>query len=225
VLEAEVAALEARAAELEREKADLAAFAAVAAHELLAPLIMTEAYACMVSDRLDDGRDAASRRDLALLGRHAARVRLLVETLLDDACPSERQPRHRRVDLSSVARECLRSLAPEIRASGARVRVAQLPGVIGDPRLISVALTTLIATALRSGRPGGMLVVDGAVHNGDLSICIWAEGATIPSVAPPRHPRGAAAGLRIGRHLVERHGGEIGAGPGNRLCLTLPQRY
>ena len=57
-LEAELARLEARAAELEREQAALEAFAAVAAHELLAPLIMTEAYATMVAERLEDSRHA-----------------------------------------------------------------------------------------------------------------------------------------------------------------------
>lgn len=88
-LEAKLARLEARAAELEREKAALEAFAAVAAHELLAPLIMTEAYATLVAERLDDGRHTASRRDLAILSREVARVRVLVETLLDDCAGAD----------------------------------------------------------------------------------------------------------------------------------------
>jgi light-regulated signal transduction histidine kinase (bacteriophytochrome) len=223
-LEAKLGALEARAAELEREKAELEASAAVAAHELLAPLIMTEAYATLVSDRLDDGRHAVSRRDLAVLSRDVARARVLVETLLDDLRSSERPPQPRRLDLSSVARECLRSLAPEVRASGAQVELRRLPRVIGDRRPISVVLTTLITTALRSGRPGGMLVVDGVRHDSHWSIRV-AYGPTIPTVAPPRHPGDAAVRLSICRQLVERRGGRIDVSTQNRFSLTLPQRH
>jgi light-regulated signal transduction histidine kinase (bacteriophytochrome) len=223
-LEAKLGALEARAGALEREQAELEAFAAVAAHELLAPLIMTEAYARLIADRLDDGRHAVSRCDLAVLSRHVARVRVLVETLLDDLRSSERPPQRRALDLSSVAHECLRSLAPEVRASGAQVEVGRLPRVIGDRRLISVVLTTFITTALRSGRPDGMLVVDGDRHDSHWSMRV-AYGPTIPTVAPPRHPRGAAVGLSICRHLVERRSGEIDVSAQNRFSLTLPQRH
>lgn len=224
-LEVKLARLEARAAELEREKAALEAFAAVAAHELLAPLIMTEAYATLVAERLDDSRHAASRSDLAVLGREVARVRVLVETLLDDLRRGRRSPRDRRLDLESVARACLRSLAPEVEASGARVEVARLPRVIGDRPLISVVLTTFISTALSSAGHGATLVVDGARYSGHWSIWVQADGPLIPSLTPARHPRIAGGGLTICRHLVERHGGEIRVSAANRLCLTLPQRH
>jgi light-regulated signal transduction histidine kinase (bacteriophytochrome) len=223
-LEAELARLEARALELEGEKAEVEAFAAVAAHELLALLIMTEAYATLVAGRLDDSLHAASRQDLSVLSRDVARVRVLLETLLDDLRAGRRSPRHRRLDLVSVARACLLSLAPEVEASGAEVEVAQLPRVIGDRRLISVVLTTLITTALRSGRHGGVLVVEGARHSGAWSICVQADGPMFASVTRARHPRIAGGGLNICRHLVERHGGEIRVTK-NRFYLTLPQQH
>jgi light-regulated signal transduction histidine kinase (bacteriophytochrome) len=69
VLEAEIRRLQARIAELEREKTDVGAFAAVAAHELLPPLVMTEAYAATVCERPGEERHADSRRDLETLGR------------------------------------------------------------------------------------------------------------------------------------------------------------
>ena len=81
MLEREVKTLSARVEQLEREKAAVEAFAAVAAHELVEPLVMTEAYAMMVSDRLDADQHADSRRDLDALSRGAARLRLLIETL------------------------------------------------------------------------------------------------------------------------------------------------
>jgi light-regulated signal transduction histidine kinase (bacteriophytochrome) len=223
-LEAKLEALEARAAELEHEKAELEAIAAGAAHELVAPLIMTEGYVSLVADRLNDSRHALSRRDLTVLSRHVARMRVLVETLLDDLRSSQQPPQPRRLDLSTLARECLRSLAPEVRASGAQVELRRLPRVIGDRRLISVVLATLITTALRSGRPDGMLVLDGDRHDHHWSIRV-AYGPRVPTVAPLPHPQGPAVGLSICRHLVERHGGKIEGSAQNRFSLTMPQRY
>src|SRR5215210_1281507 len=96
---AEIAALQARIAELEREKADLEAFSAVAAHELLAPVVMIDAWAATVADRLDETDHAESRDDLDAMRRGAARTRLLVETLLHHARSQARRPERRPVDL------------------------------------------------------------------------------------------------------------------------------
>ena len=58
----EIARLRARIAELEREKEAVEGFAAVAAHELLTPVVMMDACAATLSDRLDDGRYHLSNR-------------------------------------------------------------------------------------------------------------------------------------------------------------------
>ena len=69
MLEREIEALNARVEALEREKSQMEAFAAVAAHELVEPLVMTEAYASIISDRLDGAEHDGSRSDLQTLGR------------------------------------------------------------------------------------------------------------------------------------------------------------
>src|SRR3954447_19671963 len=110
-LETENRRLQARVDELERVKAEVESFAAVAAHELLAPLILADAYATTITDRLDGELHAESRRDLDALRRAAARTRLLVEPLLHDARPRAGKPQPRRIDLDGVLRECLTLLA------------------------------------------------------------------------------------------------------------------
>ena len=107
MLELETARLAARIEELEREKATLAAFAAVAAHELVEPLIITEAFAAMVSDRLDEEIHADSREDLAIVGRTATRTRHLLEALLQDARSGEHALTRRPVDLAAVVDDAL----------------------------------------------------------------------------------------------------------------------
>src|SRR5829696_4960216 len=101
---------------LEREKASVEAFAAVAAHELLEPLILTESYVTLVNERLADDAHADTRRDLDALARSARRGRLLIETMLHDARTSGRELVRTPVDLNAVVHDCLMLLKPEVEA-------------------------------------------------------------------------------------------------------------
>src|SRR5215213_3685060 len=139
----EVERLRARITELEQEKQDVEAFAAVAAHELLAPVVMIDAYATMVTERLEPVLDAVSRSDLDALRGGAARSRLLVETLLEDARSRERDLTRRPVDVAALMRECLALLAPEIHVRRAEVRVGDLPEVRGEASLIGSLFSNL----------------------------------------------------------------------------------
>src|SRR4051812_29927669 len=80
-LRQDYATLRERVHVLEDEKRELQSFAALAAHELLEPLIMADAYAQMVLDRVA-GTDPESEEDLLALTRGLARARILVESLL-----------------------------------------------------------------------------------------------------------------------------------------------
>ena len=231
--------LRARIAEVEREKAELEAFAAIAAHELLAPLVMTEAYAVMVSERLDGEAHADSRRDLDALGRGAARVRLLVEALLHDARTSGRQLRRRPVDLQRLVGDCVGLLAPEIASRDADVVVEELPQVVGEQALLTGLFTNLLINALKySPRRAGVIRVRATREATAWRVAVESEGPTIPEqdrrrIFEPfcrgrgeRRARGAGLGLAICRRIVDRHGGEIGVVPansgGNRFFFTLP---
>jgi len=239
VLEAEIQRLQGRVARLEREREAMEMYAAVAAHELVEPLIMTEAYAAIVGERLDAGEHADSRRDLHILGRGAARMRRLVETLLQEARSSDRPLDLREFDLDAVARDCLALLAPEVEARGMRVELRPLPRVRGDEPLVSGLFSNLIVNALKySPRQGGAVCIGAAAEPGAWRIWVQSEGSTIPEAdrgrifepfhrgREERRVRGAGLGLSICRRIVERHGGEIGItganGDGNVFYFTLP---
>ena len=239
MLDLENERLSARVEQLNREKAALEAFAAAAAHELVEPLVVAEAYASMVSERLDDDDHAESRRDLAALGRTASRARMLIEALLQEARATDKETRLTTVDLHSVVAGCLETLAPEIAARHARMTVGELPTVVGSEPLLQGLFANLLLNGLKySRRHRPEIIVEAVRELRGWEISVTSEGPIIPVEdrerifeayqrgRGERRARGAGLGLTICRRIVERHGGRIGVVPatggGNRFFFTLP---
>ena len=238
-LENDVERLSARVAQLEHERAAAEGFVAVAAHELLKPLVMTEAYAGIVSDSLDARQHADSIRDLEALARSAARTRLLVHALLHDAHAGERGLTREPVDLGAVVRNSLALLAPELDARRANVEVDDLPEISGDEVLLGGVFANLLQNALKySPRDSAKVSVRATRREAAWELSVESEGPTIPPAERQRifqpfvrglgerRISGSGLGLAICRRIVERHGGEIGVtaahGSGNRFFFTLP---
>jgi signal transduction histidine kinase len=233
--EGEVARLRSRVAELEREKADLDAFAAIAAHELMEPLVMIEVHAAMLA--------AAREPVLAVeaadgLGRAASRLRRLVEAILHDARAGEEGIGRHPVDLDRVLSDVLALLRPEIEARSARVVTGPMPSVTGDEALIGALFTNLVPNALKYGpRSHANIEVSAEREDAYWRVSIEDDGPPIPDAERARifepfqraqherRSRGTGLGLSICRRIVERHGGHIGLSPqttGNCFYFTLP---
>jgi signal transduction histidine kinase len=228
-----------RIAELERDKAALDRFAADAAHELLTPLVMSDAYAATALERLHDELDADSVSDLDALRLAAARSRQLVQTLLEHA-RSRRRPLERRdVEVDALVREALTLLAPEIRARGVAVEVGELPRVEADVTLIVAVFTNLLTNALKFGpREGAKIRVVARQDPDGWRFVIQSQGRAIAAedaerIFEPyrrgrdeRRTRGTGLGLAICREIVVWHGGRMGVesteGGRNAFWFTLP---
>jgi signal transduction histidine kinase len=237
-LERRIAQLSSRVAQLEREKADVDAFAAVAAHELVQPLVMIEARAAMLAEQLMAEGLAGARGEVDDLARVASRLRRLVESVLHDARAGGTDMRRSPVDLAATLGEVLALLRPEIDARQATVVSGPLPTVEGDAALLGSLFMNLLSNALKYG-PTGTLVHVGAAREGDMwRVSFEDDGEPIPvpdreGIFEPfrrgrgaRRVRGVGLGLATCRRIVERHGGEIGLADGEHggtaFWFTLP---
>jgi signal transduction histidine kinase len=246
-LEAEVARLTARVHELEheretveRERVAAGDFVAMAAHEVLKPLVMTEAAATLISERARDALDLESRQDLDLMIRVSARVRRVVEALLMDASDAQRPLSRRPVDLGDVLVDCIDLLGAEIEERGVHVDVDPLPVVSGNADLLGGVFSNLLANALKYGaREGGDIRVSATRSAAGWTFHVTSPGPVIEERERRRifepWQRGIAErratsfglGLAVVRRIVERHGGHVGVRPatgggGNRFYFTLP---
>ena len=236
----EITELRARVLQLEREKHDVESFAAMAAHELLTPVVMMDACAATVSERLAGDHNDESLRDLDRLRCGAARSRLLAETLLHHASCSDRPLRRGAVDLGLLVDECLEVLAAEARLRAATIEVGALPVLDVEEPLIGAVFMNLLANALKYGpRHGATIRVGARPEPGAWRFAVESEGDPILAAdreriferfrrgSGERRVRGSGLGLYICRNVVERHGGAIrvvpGARGGNRFEFTLPQ--
>jgi signal transduction histidine kinase len=223
--------------ELARSNAELAQFAAVAAHDLSEPLRIVEGFLRLLEGRAGEALDDDGRRFIAEALGGAERMRALIDALLGYARVGGRAVRMEPVDLDRVAREAEGALAAAIWERGTHVELGDLPPVRGDASLLRQVLQNLLANAVRHARPDDPQVVVGATTREDgWEISVADNGPGVPDDLRPRafdlfargEHGGTGLGLAICRRAVERHGGRIWIADapqgGADLRFTLPRR-
>jgi signal transduction histidine kinase len=237
-LRGRVLALELDLEAARRHSAELEELSAMAAHELIKPLVLGEATVTNILERSSSRLDIVTQEDLLRMARASARVRLVVEVLIADARESRGSVQRQHVDMSEVVRDCLELLRADISAKRARFDVGPMPVVTGNRALLSGAMGNLIANAIKYGPDAGTIHI--SVDRTGSSWMFGVESAGRPiaqrdtarifqpweRTRTDRRTRGAGLGLAIVRRIVERHGGEVGVtalkGRGNRFYFTLP---
>jgi signal transduction histidine kinase len=230
--------LAARVAELEERYEAVERFAGTAAHQLAEPLVIAESSAILVIEELEPGLDPLLRDRLDAIGRGAARARLLVDALLQDARSAEEPLEVAPVEVDTVVGAAFAALRDRLAARNITPVVAALPTVLADPSLLSVIFENLLSNAVKYGpREGWEIQVD-AVREGDgWRLSVTSPGTPLPEaeririfepfrrVPGERRAPGTGLGLAICARLAKRLGGHIGVEPqsgGNSFFLILP---
>lgn len=231
---------EAAVAELQRSNAELAQFAYLASHDLKEPLRMVASYVELLARRYEGRLDATADEFIRYALDGTARMRALIDDLLD-YCRIDAAPRpFTDVDLAVVVERVVSTLQPAIDAAGALVRVGPLPVVRGDHAQLEQVVQNLLTNALKFVRPGQTPAVEVAARRaGDEWIVSVADNGIgveprfaerIFGMFQRLHPRdvypGTGIGLAICKRVVERHGGRIWVEPapggGSIFSFTIP---
>lgn len=223
--------------ELQRSNVDLERFAFVAAHELVAPLSIVLG-GVSTTRALLNGRLSAT--EATVLDETLAGCRRM-ETILDDILTYARADQPARVEdvpVRRVVEEAIEDLGDRVAASGASIRIGELPVVPGDAAQLRLVFRNLIGNAIKFARPGSAARVSiDARHEDDQWVFSVADdGIGVPADADvfglfergreARRYGGSGIGLAICQRVVERHGGTIWHfapdGGGSTFCFSLP---
>ena len=219
---------------LARSNRDLEQFAFVASHDLSEPLRAMTGFVQLLELRYGAELDERGAGYITHVVDGAARMRTLIEDLLEYSRYLVSD-----VDGSQVHTDkVLAQVLVDLGAVG--VEVEPLPDVWYAESSVQAVLHNLIGNAIKFHRPDtkSKVVVSGRVENGRVLICVDDDGIGIGDEYRERvfgmfarlHVReaypGTGIGLAIVQQVAERSGGNAWVEQshlgGSRFCITLP---
>jgi signal transduction histidine kinase len=231
--------LERHARELERSNRELDEFAAIASHDLSAPLITVSGFLELLEERVGDDLDSDAADFLAHARSGTRGMQRLIADLLDYSRVGRTGIVPEEVDLNVLARETLAGLQASIDDAGAEIVIDPLPVVHADPRALARLLQNLVSNAVKfagTARPVVHVTARGLDHGWEIAVIdngVGVDPAQRELIFKSFHRLGGDAvagtglGLAICERIVERHGGRIwveaAAGGGSAFRFTLPE--
>ncbi len=225
--------------ELERSNEELQHFAAVASHDLQAPLRTISTFASSLLSQ-HAGSDPDARQKLERIVSACQRMRDLTDSLLELARISRKARAFDSVDTSKVFDDVTKDLSALIAEAGATVTRSELPRVQGNEAQIRQVFQNLITNGLKFRRKEAapvVRVVAAEAGAGFQEFRVSDNGIGIENAYYSRifelfqrlHGKSQYAGSGIGlaqvKKIVERHGGRIGVesrvGEGSCFFFTL----
>src|SRR5262245_45913512 len=220
-------------------------FLATLSHELRTPLNAILGWTQILrSKRVDE---VTSARAFEAIERNAKVQAELIEDMLDVSriitgrLRLEMQP----VQLSAAVEAALDSVRPTAEAKGVRLECSIIDGgtIMGDTHRLQQIVWNLLSNAVKFTPSGGNVRIKLEYIGGEAKVTVSDTGRGIsPQFLPyvfdrfrqaetmaSRKAVGVGLGLSIARHLVELHGGLIGAnsegeGRGATFTVTFPLR-
>jgi two-component system sensor histidine kinase BaeS len=227
-----------RAARLEREQAEVArrAFLAAIGHDLRTPLTSMQAAVEALQDGVVEDPDRYLRSMLADLELLSGLVEDLF--LLAQIEAGKLEVRTEPVDLADLADEAVEAMAPVARRRGVEIDIDadHHITVLGGELELGRVIRNLLENAIRHAPDSSHVRVEVGNGGPNATVRIVDEGPGFPEdldvfesfakgdAARTRSHGGAGLGLAIAKGLVEAHGGSIAIepGPGGRVAFRLP---
>jgi PAS domain S-box-containing protein len=208
-------------------------FLATVSHELRTPLTAIVGWSVML--RTTQLGEEATARAIETIERNARAQTQIIEDLLDVSriITGKLKLDTRPADLASIVASALDSVRPAAATKGIRLASEAEPGagaVWGDPSRLQQVMWNLLSNAVKFTPAGGEVTVRLEQTDSHVRVSVSDTGAGVsPEFLPyvfdrfrqadgttTRAHGGLGLGLSIVRHLVEMHGGTVGAESGGR---------
>ncbi|MBI3925730.1 MAG: GAF domain-containing protein [Armatimonadetes bacterium] len=234
------ARLRAESERYRKRSLDLENLSVILSHDLQEPLRAVESYASLMDERCGAMLDERGRKYLRRILAGGARMRHLLQDLLDLA-RLEAGNEFQAVSLEKAFAEAVLHMESAIRKTGASIECSGLPEVRGDATQLRHLFCNLLGNALKFRGETPPLIrtevrqQEGLWHitvedNGIGFDPVWAEEIFQPfrRLHTREEYAGTGIGLALCQRIVARHGGTIQAeaapGRGARFTFTLPAR-
>ncbi len=199
-------------------------FARICAHDLREPLNAIMGFTSLIEMDQAVWRDELTRKHLAFVSASAARMKAMLDDLLQfvrlDAIDEKS---FRQVDLSELVTGVRQALGHLLDAKGATLHVGALPVVSGQANLLALVVQNLVGNAIKFMPPDRTpCIVITAEPVGDRVILTVSDNGIgiaadqIPRLFKPfvrlhtrREHEGTGLGLAIVHQIVEAHGGRV----------------
>ena len=234
------AALEQQARELTRSNEELQQFAYVASHDLQEPLRMVSSYTQLLARRHGDKLDGDAREFMDFIVDGAARMKQLIEDLLEYSRVGTRGHAFEPVDSAASLDRALGNLRAAREAAGAEVTRGNLPKVFADGSQLTQLFQNLVGNAIKfHGAEPPRIHVEGEERGDVWVFSVKDNGIGLDTQYAERifmmfqrlHSKseypGTGIGLAICKKIVQRHGGRIWVdsqpGRGATFGFTIPR--
>lgn len=234
-------ALRSNMARLELINSELQEFAFVASHDLQEPLRKIQTFCDMLKTRHAASLDQAGAGYLDRAINSATRMRQLLDDLLQYSRVATGPEPFKEVELGKIMKESADIFEQQIKETGGRIEIANLPKVEVDESQMIHLFRNLIDNALKfRGDKSPVIEVFAVCDGGVCDIAVKDNGIGFEQQYAERifkpfqrlHGRseydGTGMGLAICRKIAERHGGSIRAegkpGEGATFIVRLPVR-
>lgn len=232
--------LEKRSRELQRSNAELEKFAAIAAHDLQAPLRTIISFSGTLASRYqnlidDDGRDKFER-----LQGGAKRMQALITDILTLSRVDNKPKSPQNHSAHAIVNEVYKDLSTLITESSAIITNDPLPEIHADAGQIRQLFQNLIVNAIKFRKPDTSPKIHIHTKDIDSTTCLFIVEDNGIGIEKKYFDRifdmfqklhshheyaGSGIGLSICKKIVEGHGGEISVdsepGQGTRFSFTL----
>lgn len=223
-------------------------FVANASHELRTPLASIIGYIETLQGHAQDDPEA-QKEFLDIMAKQAARMQRLVDDLmsLSRIELNEHQRPDGHVNLTELAQETARALAPVAQAAGVTLGCAADMAdtfVVGDRDQLQQVVTNLVDNAIKYSGDSGQVTLflppADARYPGLSGLAVRDTGPGIArehlprlterfyrvNIAKSRDKGGTGLGLAIVKHIINRHGGrfdiESALGKGSTFSIWIP---